>query len=178
LDPGVKLTTSTMNAYLYQGDYDKFLASLPLNNDSALILFYRGLSELYKKNPAQAADNFDKAFGLRPALFQARIGKALSFAIRKENSKGLEILQETESTISSRGVGDPEAMYKLAQAYTALSDKHSALRMLRNSIERGFFSYPYIAADPLLDSLKSESEFNQLVAMARQRHEAFKRRFF
>jgi DNA-binding winged helix-turn-helix (wHTH) protein/TolB-like protein len=178
LDPGVKLTTSTMNAYLYLGEYDKFLASLPLSNDSALILFYRGLSELYKKNAVQAAASFDKAFELRPALLQARIGKALSFAIRKQDSKGLEIVQETESTMSSRGVGDPEAMYKLAQAYTALGDKRSALRVLRNSIERGFFSYPYIVADPLLHPLKSESEFAQLVAMARQRHEAFKHSFF
>jgi tetratricopeptide (TPR) repeat protein len=178
LDPGVKLTTSTMNAYLYLGEYDKFLASLPLSNDSALVLFYRGLSELYKKNPVQAADSFDNAFELRPTLLHARIGKALGFAIRKQEPKGLEIVQEIESTISARGAGDPEAIYKLAQAYTVLGDKRSALRVMRNSIEGGFFSYPYIVADPLLHPLKNETEFGQLVAMARQRHEAFKHSFF
>lgn len=178
LDPGVKLTTSTMNSYLYLGEYDKFLASLPSSTDSALILFYRGLSELYKKKPVQAAASFDNAFELRPTLLHARIGKALGFAIRKQEPKGLEIVQEIESTISARGAGDPEAIYKLAQAYATLGDKRSALRVLRNSIEGGFFSYPYIVADPLLLPLKSESEFAQVVAMARQRHQAFKHSFF
>ena len=31
-------------------------------------------------------------------------------------------------------------MYTLAQNYTALGDKRSALRVLRNRIERGFFT--------------------------------------
>jgi hypothetical protein len=136
------------------------------------------LSELYKKNPVQAADSFDNAFELRPTLLHARIGKALGFAIRKQEPKGLEIVQEIENTISARGAGDPEAIYKLAQAYTVLGDKRSALRVMRNSIEGGFFSYPYIVADPLLHPLKNETEFGQLVAMARQRHEAFKHSFF
>jgi DNA-binding winged helix-turn-helix (wHTH) protein/TolB-like protein len=178
LDPGVKLTTSAMNAYLYLGEYDKFLKSLPPENDSALVLFYRGFGEYYKKNMAQAAANFDSAFELRPSLLQARLGKALSLAIKNQNSKGMEILRETESKISSRGVGDPEAMYKIAQGYAVLGDKISALRVLRYSIDHGFFAYPYIVADPLLETLKTENEFAQLTALARQRHEAFKLKFF
>ena len=35
-----------MNSYLYLGEYEKFLQSLPAN-DSAYILFYRGLAEYY-----------------------------------------------------------------------------------------------------------------------------------
>jgi DNA-binding winged helix-turn-helix (wHTH) protein/TolB-like protein len=178
LDPGVKLTTSTMNGYLYIGEYDRFLESLPIGHDSALILFYRGLAEYYKKNSTQAAANFGSAFELRPTLLQARVGKALIFAIENQNSKGIEILHETESKVSSRDVGDPEAMYKIAQAYAVLGDRISALRVLRYSIVHGFFSYPYIETDPLLETLRPEREFSQLVALARQRHEAFKRKFF
>jgi DNA-binding winged helix-turn-helix (wHTH) protein/TolB-like protein len=178
LDPGVKLTTSAMNAYLYLGEYNKFLDSLPLSNDSALILFYRGFGEYYKKNTAPAAADFDGAFELRPSLLQARVGKALSFAIKNQNPKGLQILHKTESTISSRGVGDPEAMYKIAQAYAVLGDKISALRVLRYSIEHGFFSYPYFVSDPLLETLKNENEFVRLMALTKQRHEAFKLKFF
>jgi DNA-binding winged helix-turn-helix (wHTH) protein/TolB-like protein len=178
LDPGVKLTTSTMNGYLYLGEYDKFLESLPTGHDSALILFYRGFAEYYKKNTTQAAANFASAFELRPTQLQARVGKALIFGIDKQNVSGIEILHETETKVSSRDVGDPEAMYKIAQAYAVLGDKVSALRVLRYSIAHGFFSYPYFVADPLLDTLRSEREFSQLVALARQRHEAFKRKFF
>jgi hypothetical protein len=88
------------------------------------------------------------------------------------------MLRETESKIATRGAGDPEAMYKIAEAYATLGDKTSALRALRASIEGGFFSYPYLVTDPLLEGLRGESEFQRLLTSAREGHEAFKKRFF
>jgi DNA-binding winged helix-turn-helix (wHTH) protein/TolB-like protein/Tfp pilus assembly protein PilF len=178
LDPGVKVTSSTLNAYLYLGQYDKFLQSLPVTDDSALIRFYRGFAELYKGAREQAAGNFDRAFELDSSLFQAQVGKALSEAIQGEPTRGLEFLRQAESKINQRGVGDPEAIYKIAQAYAVLDDKISALRVLRHSIDAGFFSYPYFASDPLLDNLRREPEFASIMEIARQRHETFKSKFF
>jgi TolB-like protein len=178
LDPSVKLGSSALNAYLYLGQYDKFLASLPNDAGSPLVLFYRAFALYHKKDMDAAARDFDAAFDLKPSLLQARIGKALSAGIRREPEKGLEILREIEGRIASRGVGDPEAMYKIAEAYAVLGDKPAALRTLRSSVEGGFFSYPYLIADPLLESLRGENEFQKLSAAARQRHEAFRTRFF
>src|ERR1700724_2627811 len=45
LDPLVKANGSAFNAYLYLGQYDKFLRSLPDLNDSAFVVFYRGFGE-------------------------------------------------------------------------------------------------------------------------------------
>jgi hypothetical protein len=45
LDPGVKLNSSALNGYLYLGQYDRFLESLPKTNDVPLIVFYRGFGE-------------------------------------------------------------------------------------------------------------------------------------
>jgi hypothetical protein len=87
-------------------------------------------------------------------------------------------LHAVETTIGKRGVGDPEATYKIAQAYSELGDKTSALRVLRHSVESGFFAYPYLATDPLLDPLRKEPEFTQILGVARQRFEAFKSSFF
>jgi len=50
--------------------------------------------------------------------------------------------------------------------------------MLRRSIESGFFCYPYIATDPLLQRLRAEPKFKPILETARQRHEAFKQAFF
>ena len=93
-------------------------------------------------------------------------------------AKGLEILRAAEKRIQARGVGDSEAIYKFAQAYAVLGDKPSALRMLKHSIDNGFFPYPYFTIDPLLDSLRSEPEFGALLQSARQRHDAFVKVFF
>jgi hypothetical protein len=126
----------------------------------------------------QAETNLDHAFEVDPSLLQAEIGKAFSFGIQQENDKSSAILHSLETKVVEHGVVDPEATYKIAQAYAAIGDKYSALRVLRSSIQGGFFPYPYFAADPLLDTLRAEAEFSKLINVARQRHEAFKHEFF
>ena len=177
IDPFVKANGSALNAYLYLGEYDKFLGSLRDPNGSAFMMFYRGLGEYYQKNWQQAATDFDQAYQLDPTMY-TKIGKALSDSISHQDSDGLEILHQMENMIQQRGVGDPEGAYKIAQAYAVLGDKASALRTLRMSIENGFFPYPYFTTDPLLDSLRQEPQFPQLMNIAQQRHEVFKARFF
>jgi hypothetical protein len=88
------------------------------------------------------------------------------------------MLNALEKEINERGVMDPEAIYKVAQAYAALNDKTSALRVLKRSVENGFFPYLYLMTDPLLESLRKEHAFSTVMTIARTRHEAFKNRFF
>lgn len=177
LDPLVKSNGSVLNTYLYLGEYDKFLQSLPEASDSSFILFYRGFGEYHQKNWGQAAKDFDRAYKLDPTLY-ASIGTAFSDAIAHNELDGLRILRKLESEVQQRGVGDPEATYKMAQAYSVLGDRASAIRTLRKSIEDGFFSYPYFVKDPLLSNLRPEPEFSELMKTARLRCDAFKDRFF
>lgn len=176
-NPEVKISSSAMNSYLYLGEYEKFLQSLPAN-DSVYILFYRGLAEYYLNNREQAARDFDRAFEKDRSLLPAAVGKAFSYSIRHENDAGRKLLGATQAEIEERGVSDPEGMYKVAQAYAVLGDKASALHMLRHSIGGGFFCYPYLVHDPLLQGLHNEPEFQILMEQARHRHEQFKASFF
>jgi TolB-like protein/Tfp pilus assembly protein PilF len=177
IDPLVKSNGSVLNAYLYLGEYDKFLNSLPPTNDSAFIVFYRGFGEYYQRKWDLAARDFDRAYQLDPTLY-TQIGKGFSDSIAHKGSDGLERLHQLETTIRRRGVGDPEGSYKIAQAYVALGDKASALRMLRYTIEHGFFAYPYFISDPLLAGIRGEPEFPELMNIARVRYTAFKNRYF
>jgi tetratricopeptide (TPR) repeat protein len=178
LDPGVKLNSSTLTTYLYLGQYDRFLRSLPSGDEVALIVFYRGLGEYYSKDTHRAIADFDRAFKLDPYIPQARVGKALSSAIQGRPSEANTILRSLESKIDFLGAYDPEAIYKIAQAYAVSGYKASALRVLKRSLENGFFPYPYLETDHLLDSLRSETEFLALLNAARKRHEEFKKLFF
>lgn len=177
IDPLVQSNGSVLNTYLYLGQYGKFLRSLPDVNDSAFFRFYRGFGEYHQGNMQQAAEDFSRAYQDDPTLYTG-IGKAFADFIAKKTSEGLQTLRELESKIQQRGVGDPEAMYKIAQGYAVLGDKASAIRMLRSSIEAGFFSYPYFIRDPLLQNLRSLAEFPRVMQLARQRYEAFKKEFF
>ncbi|HKV41685.1 MAG TPA: winged helix-turn-helix domain-containing protein [Blastocatellia bacterium] len=177
LDPEVKINSSAMNAYLYSGQDERFLKSLPDVEQSAFIVFYRGFARYHLKQYSEAAASFDRAYEMDPSLF-AQIGKALSFGIGGQAQKGKDLLQGTERKVEDNGVSDPEALYKIAQAYIALGDKDSGLRMLRRSIEDGFFCYPYFITDPLLEPVRGEPEYKTLMEQARKRHEEFKKTFF
>ncbi len=176
LAPFVKGNGSVLNTYLYLGKYQKFLESLPVD-DSSFTLFYRGFGEFHEKQFDQAASDFDRAYQLDPNLYTG-IGKALSDSIQQHGAEGLLLLSGLERTVRERGVGDPEATYKIAEAYAVLGNQSSALHVLRTSVESGFFSYPYIDKDPLLNALHGEPEFAQILNIAHQRHEAFKNSFF
>src|ERR1700733_5409517 len=177
IDPLVKINSSAMNSYLYLGEYDKFLGSLPAN-DSVYITFYRGFGEYYLNNREQAAQEFDRAFEKDPSLLPANVGKALGYSIRRDNKGGLKLLRQTESKIEERGVSDAEGIYKVTQAYAVLGDRASGLHMLRLSIESGFFCYPYFVRDPLLQSLRAAPEFQVLMTQALHRHQQFESAFF
>jgi DNA-binding winged helix-turn-helix (wHTH) protein/TolB-like protein/Flp pilus assembly protein TadD len=177
LDPGVKLNSSAINSYLYLGQYDRFLQSLPNDDESAFIVFYRGFAEYYKQNWPAAGTYLNRSYELDQSLLQAQVGKALSLGIGQQVQQGLEMLQAVESRIKERGVGDPEAIYKVGQAFAVLGDRPSALRVLAYSVENGFFAYSYFASDPLLNNIRKEEEFDRLMKVARRRHEAFKKKF-
>src|SRR5580700_9397232 len=80
IDPSVKANGSVLNSYLYLGEYDKFLQSLPDAGDSSFFLFYRGFGEYYEKDFEQASKDFDRAYELDRSLY-VQIGKAFSESI-------------------------------------------------------------------------------------------------
>lgn len=176
IDSQVKLYSSAINAYLYLGEYDRFLASLPQSN-TVFILFYRGLGEYYKKDYSAALDYFDRAYNLNPPALEAGLSEAFADAIRGNDSSGVTSLLRVERQMEERGVADPEAMYKIAQAFSVLGDKRDGIRAFRLSIQGGFFCYPYFLTDPLIDNLRKEPEFDALLDSARQRHDRFLARF-
>ncbi len=178
LDPGVKLNSSAFNSYFYDGQYKKFLTSLPTKNVPSFIVFYRGIAHYYLKNWERAAADFEQAYKTDPQSLYTQIGQALRLHISNQTAQGLELLQAIEQQVAKQQVIDAEALYKVAQGFAELGDKAAALRLLRRSIEGGFFCYPYFANDPLLNNLRSEAEYLQVLELARHRHGEFKRRFF
>jgi DNA-binding winged helix-turn-helix (wHTH) protein/TolB-like protein len=173
----IKADNSVFNGYLYDGQYEKFIQSLPPREDSAYVTFYRGLGHYYLKQWKEAAAYFERADQLDKTLMVSQIGKALSHGLAGRTASGLKLLKDVEEKTIKSGVTDAEGVYKIAQAFAALNDRPPALRLLRRSIEGGFFCYPYFTNDPLLDNLRGEAEFAELMELARRRHEDFKRQF-
>jgi len=178
LDPGVKINSSALNSLLYLGRYDAFLERLPNTEDVAFISFYRGFAFYHKNEREQARANFDHAYELDPSLLQAQVGKAISSEISGRTAQGIALLRKAEHRVDERGVRDPEAIYKIAEAYSILGDQESALRMLQRSVENGFFPYQYLVRDPLLRNLSGQQGFEAAIKTARTRQQAFQEKFF
>jgi tetratricopeptide (TPR) repeat protein len=173
LDPSIR-EYSTVNAYLYLGEYDKFLRSMPRTQVGARILFYRGLARYCNRDLRQAENEFDRAYQLQPTLAHAQYGRAIKSGIAGSPQEGLARLRRLEQDYQPDG----EMLYKMAQAYAVLGDEKSGLRLLRRSIENNFFCYRYFVRDPLLDSLRGAPEYATLMEDARTRHETFRQKFF
>ena len=171
------ITGHLFNSYLYAGQYQKFIDSLPSRQD-AYFIFYRGLGYYYLKDFARATAYFDRAYELDSSAIVSHIGKALSLASAGKHRQGLELLKAIDAKAEDDGASDGEISYKLAQVYAVLGDKPSALRKLQSSIEQGFFCYGYFISDPLTENLRAENKYLTLMEKAEQRHEEFKRRFF
>jgi serine/threonine protein kinase/Flp pilus assembly protein TadD len=176
LDPEVKLHSSAFNSYLYTGEYDKFLASLP-HDETAYILFYRGFGEFYKHDHKEAARYFERAYRTDPSLLQAEVGEALRLGMDGRTREGLHLLEQTDAKVRERGVEDGEGIYKIAQAFAVLGDKRAALRVFQRTVAGGFFCYPYFQSDPLLANIRRERAFSDILAQARSRHDRFAARF-
>lgn len=162
----------TFNTYLYVGQYQKFLDSLPRDENNARNVFYRGLAYYYLQDKQKAEDEFDRAFLLNPALLHAQIGRALSYALRHQSAAGIELMKSLDQS----GGNDGEMLYKMAQAYAQLGEKASAIRLLRKSIESNFYPLAYFSHDPLLEPLHTETEYATVMEVARERQETFLKR--
>ncbi len=55
--------------------------------------------------------------------FRRKSARRSATVFDHNEAKGLEILRAAEGQIQTRGVGDSEAIYKLAQAYAVLATK-------------------------------------------------------
>ena len=55
--------------------------------------------------------------------------------------------------------------------------KKKAIEKMRGTLARGFFPFPYFNSDKLLDSIREEPEFKELISLIRARHIEFKTLF-
>jgi tetratricopeptide (TPR) repeat protein len=177
IDPEVKLRSSAMNAYLYRGRYADFVKSIPPGDESAFLVFYRGFGKYYLGDFKGAKTDLERAHALDPSLLFTQVGYALARAREGDRETGLRLMRDLESRIEANEIGDAEGIYKIAQAFAVCGDRAAALRVLKTSVDGGFFCAPYIAEDPLLNDLRGEKAFADILQTAKIRHEAFIKRF-
>ena len=65
---------------------------------------------------------------------------------------------------------DPEFCYYIGVLFVSAGDTDRALSLIEKAVRMGFFCYPWMMRDLLLDPLRTTAEYQNLLAMADAKH--------
>ncbi|MGD8699749.1 MAG: hypothetical protein PVJ43_10690, partial [Gemmatimonadales bacterium] len=100
-----------------------------------------------------------------------RMTLLLEGALDGDSSRFPEIITEDFRRTTRR---DPQFSYFVAGIHALAGLKQEALDWLSNAVDRGFINYPFIAEhDPLLESLRGEPRFKEILTLVKQKRENF-----
>jgi TolB-like protein/Tfp pilus assembly protein PilF len=162
--------------YVYLGNYKKAYEVFDLDRESTLSCAWKGMALFLQGQGERAIEYFDRAVAMEPKGYIGLRHAGIRAFLKGERNEGLRAIRQLEEANPSDS--DSEHWYLIGNAYALLGDKGGCFRGLRKAIEGGFFNYPGLMKDPLLDSVRRDPEFQRLLAMAKGKHEAFKTKFF
>ena len=83
----------------------------------------------------------------------------------------------TIDAIASGSYMDHHVAYSLGAAFAQLGRANDAVRWLRSAADDGFACYPWFAADPLLEPIRQDPGYEQLLKELRDRFDAARSRY-
>ncbi|MFQ5743335.1 MAG: protein kinase [Acidobacteriota bacterium] len=174
LDPQNPRWRSAGITYLCLGMYEKALRAFDLDAESSWSTSWRGWVFWRMGKHDEAVRELQRAIDLEQGkgpLADWALGARS--AIEGDLEKGLAAARRLEALDFSDG----EWHYTIAQVYCMLSDEADCLRALEVMLERGYFNYPCLQADPSFDAVRGTAAFERIAAAIRERHEDFRQRF-
>jgi non-specific serine/threonine protein kinase len=173
LDPKNPRFRSGGFTFLYRGDYRKAYELFDLDGASTLGIAWKGMSLFLMGENERALEFLDRAVAMEPEGFLGLRHGGIGAYIRGDVEKGLRLIRRLDEATDPHA--DSEHWYLIAGAYSLLGDRASCVRALRRAIDLGFFSYPAMQIDPQLDSVRDDQEFQEVLAIAKRKHEAFRK---
>ncbi|MBL4660147.1 MAG: hypothetical protein JKY19_07310, partial [Alcanivoracaceae bacterium] len=171
IDPkNMKYSTLGVN-YYNLGNYQKALDTFDLIKDIPFGLMWQGFVHHKLGNNDKAIVNLKRLIAMQAGDFYKFIAIANIAIITGDKQQGLEALKQLEQS----NVNDAEALYYWASYYAALGEKTASINLLNKAVEYGYFNLPFMQTDVFFDSLRDDEEFMQIIALAKQKHLAFKK---
>ena len=122
----------------------------------------------------EALRKFDRYIEKEPESLGGLLSLALKNYILGKYDTGLESVRKLDES----GPMDSAVLFLIAESYATLEDSKNSLRVLRQAVEGGFFCYPFFLTDPFLDPVRDDPEFQKILALAKEKHEAFKQKYY
>ena len=171
--------------HLGQGRYDqaieegrKILSAFP---DDFLGLQITGNAELFSGNYAQAQEYYEKALALYPTARHLDTKTRLGYIYWKttERDKARALFDESLKIAQQELEGASEAWeapYGIAAINAIQGEKGKAYKWLERAIDAGWRFYRLGLRDPLLENLRDDEQFKELMAQVKAKVDQMRRR--
>jgi eukaryotic-like serine/threonine-protein kinase len=173
LDPHNPHFRSLGNTYFYLGQYEKAYEIFDLDKSSTFSLAWQGSVLFRQGKPEDALNCFTRVIMMEPEGNLGLWSKVMKAYLEGKSDEGLEFTRLHERLLRFDG----ESWYHNASLYALFRDTDGCNRTLRKAVEFGFINYPFMVKDTFLDSMRDDSEFQQIMATVHKKHENFKNEY-
>ena len=174
IDPNNSRFRSIGCTYIYLREYRKAIEIFNLDENSVWSLCKKGVTFLRNGQRDKALEYSKRVLERNPEGQWGLFSSIIKAYIEGNIKKGLKTNFKWEQAKPF----DSESLYSIASNYGLLGEAAGCVRALRKAVEGGFFCYPFFLTDPFLDSVRDNPEFHKVLALAKEKHEAFKKKYF
>ncbi|MEN8203951.1 MAG: tetratricopeptide repeat protein [Bacteroidota bacterium] len=173
LDSGNQGFRSIVLSYQCAGEYEKVLEKAKEYDQSSYMLSVQGETLFRQGKKDESLTYFNRGIAIAPDGLSALFAMGWKSVIEENFDEGLEAGRKFEKA----NILDAEAWYAQASIYGLLGDIESCKRCLQRTVNGGFFNYPFMLNDAFFDSVREDADFQKILLEAKEKHEAFKKRF-
>jgi tetratricopeptide (TPR) repeat protein len=174
LDPVNTRFRSIIWTFLYLGEYESALEYSEIDKGSTFEYIMKGVLYFRTGHTDSALTYFDHVLQIQQKGYMPSYSAICKFYLEDKLDNGKQLLRQWEH----RDPYDGETLYWLASLYACYGDTDGCVRVLQKSITNGFFNYPFMLQDYFLDSVRDDPKFQKVLALAEEKHEAFKNKYF
>jgi len=180
LDPANSRFRSLGISYMSIGNYKKALEAFALDEGTAWelgwgsILHYANGEFNEVKNLCQTINSMESS-GVWPRNCHMLIA---AIEGNFEESKHWANESENDNKDNQGKIIDAENSYFNAVFYSINQDREGTIRCMKNAVNNGYYNYPIMIQDPMLEFIRDDEEFKAILLLAREKHLAFKEQFF
>ena len=175
IDPNNPRFRSLGITYINVGEYEKAFDAFEIDKGSTYAIGWQGTVLFRQGNQEQAMQYFDRVIAKEPEGLWGLYATVIKALIQGNTKEGLYATQKLEQAKFE----DAETWYYATVGfYALLGDRDGCIRTLRRAVDGGYFNYPFMLTDFYLDSMRDDPEFQEILAIAKKKHLAFKKRYF
>ena len=159
-DPGNPILRSCSKVYMYKGDFARAAVFVDLDGSSGWSVRQRMQFALRRKN-------YNEALALAKVATETGYHDAEIARVRLENQPVavLDKTGATEATFAQKQ-SDSEDEYEIGAMLSFAGQEDRALRVIGDSVRRGYCAVPMLESDPLLGGLRERPRFREIESQA------------